>query len=116
VQLAEIEEKVGAIEAGPGPDFLYALLASYGLPQSSISRLRSGTYEKSAGDDEVLWKDKVYFRFAAVADDELLRIIDEAGKDEAITRLRPRFLIVRNEGRLLARPPCSTTRLPCAPA
>jgi hypothetical protein len=47
VQLAEIEEKVGAIEAGPGPDFLYTLLASYGLPQSSISRLRSGTYDKA---------------------------------------------------------------------
>lgn len=103
MELAEIEEKVGAIDAGPGPDFLYALLAAYGLPKSSISRLRSGTYDKSAGDDEVLWKDKVYFRFAAVNGDELLHIIDEASKDGEISRLRPRFLIVRNEKRILAR-------------
>ena len=103
MQLAEIEERVGAIDAGPGPDFLYALLAAYGLPKSSISRLRSGTYDKSEGDNEVLWKEKVYFRFAAVNGDELLHIIDEASKDGEISRLRPRFLIVRNEKRILAR-------------
>jgi type I restriction-modification system DNA methylase subunit len=102
MELAEIEEKVGAIEAGTGPDFLYALLAAYGLPQSSISRLRSGTYDKAPGEDEVLWKGKVYFRFADVDGDELLRIIDAAGKDEAILGLLPRFLIVRNDERILA--------------
>jgi len=43
-----------------------------------------------------LWKDKVYFRFADVADEELLRIIDARKDDPAIARLNPHFLIVRN--------------------
>lgn len=103
MKVAEIEEQVISIEAGPGPEFIYALLAAYGLPKSSISRLRSGTYDKAAGADETLWKDKVYFRFADVHDDELLRIIDAAKEDAAITRLNPRFLLVRNEKRILAR-------------
>ena len=78
MELAEIEENVACIEAGPGPEFVYALLAAYGLPKNSITRLRSGSYDKSETAEEVLWKDKVYFRFADVADEELLRIIDAA--------------------------------------
>jgi hypothetical protein len=41
MKLAEIEENVASIEAGPGPEFVYALLAAYGLPKNSITRLRS---------------------------------------------------------------------------
>lgn len=103
MKLADIEENVASIETGPGPEFIYALLAAYGLPNSSVSRLRSGTYDKAPGPDETLWKDKVYFRFADVSHDELLQIIDAAAKDEAITRMNPRFVLVRNRTRILAR-------------
>ncbi|MGI8727753.1 MAG: class I SAM-dependent DNA methyltransferase [Solirubrobacterales bacterium] len=103
MNLAEIEERVAAIEDAQGVEFLYGLLEAYGLPKASISRLRSGSYDKAVRDDERLWKGKVWFRDAReVGDDGLYTIIDAAKSDEAVDRLKPRFLIVRNESRLLA--------------
>jgi hypothetical protein len=51
MKLSEIEENVASIEADPGPEYVYALLAAYGLPKHSITRLRSGSYDKSVGPD-----------------------------------------------------------------
>lgn len=102
LNLNEIEQRVAAIEATPGVEFLYELLRAYGIPKASISRLRSGTYDKSDRDDERLWKGKVYFRATDSSDDELYAIIDSAKGDDGVLKERPRFLIVRNEDRLLA--------------
>lgn len=72
MNLREIEERVGAIESTEGVEFLYVLLAAYGLPKASISRLRSGSYDKAEREDERLWKGKVWFRDGAgLEDDEL---------------------------------------------
>ncbi len=59
MSLSEIEERVAAIDGAEGVEFLYALLAAYELPKASISRLRSGSYDKAISEDERLWKGKV---------------------------------------------------------
>jgi len=103
MSLSEIEERVEGIDGADGVDFLYELLAAYGLPKASISRLRSGSYDKATSEDERLWKGKVWFRDApGVADDDLYPLIDAARSDDLVEKLKPRFLIVRNERRLLA--------------
>ncbi len=101
--LREIEERVAAIEPRPGVEYLGDLLLAYGLPRASVSRLMSGTYDKADTADERLWKDKVYFRYIEGPDEALYEAIDGARGDERVIKHRPRFLIVKNDGRLLAR-------------
>ena len=102
VNLAEIERNVEELDLSVGFDLIYDLLQAYGLPKSSITRLRKGSYNQSVNENERLWKGKVFYRF--VEDDavDLHAAIDAAKNDERITRQRPRFLIVRSADRLLA--------------
>jgi hypothetical protein len=103
MNLREIEERVAAIESRPGVEYLSDLLLAYGLPRASVSRLMSGTYDKAETATERLWKDKVYFRYIDGAAEALYESIDAARADERVTKHRPRFLIVKNDERLLAR-------------
>jgi hypothetical protein len=104
VNLAEIETAVAAIpDSREDPfEYLYALVRAYGLAQASISRLKNGSYDKSEGEDERLWKGKVYFRHVDEPVERLLELIEETKVDEAVLKQRPRFLIVRNDDLLLA--------------
>ena len=102
MNLKDIEQQVAELDTSPGPDFLFDLLRAYGLPKASISRLRSGTYDKSSREDEHLWKDKVYYRSLDCDDEELYTAIDAASSEERILRERPRFAIVRNGRHLVA--------------
>jgi len=103
MNLREIEEGVAAIQPRPGVEFLGDLLLAYGLPRTSVSRLMSGTYDKAETADERLWKDKVYFRYTNGAVEALYEYIEAARADERVVKHRPRFLIVKNDERLLAR-------------
>jgi hypothetical protein len=62
----------------------------------------SGTYDKAETADERLWKDKIYFRYTDGPDEALYEHIDAARADERVVKHRPRFLIVKNDERLLA--------------
>lgn len=101
MNLQEIEQNVEGLDLSQGFDFIYDLLRAYGIPKASISRLKSGTYDRSKSEAEHLWKGKLYYRYVENEDD-LYVLIDDAKNDEHIMRERPRFLIVRNEERLLA--------------
>jgi len=103
MNLREIEERVAAVEPRSGVEYLGDLLLAYGLPRTSVSRLMAGTYDKAETADERLWKDKVYFRCSHGPDEALYEYIDAAREDERVIKHRPRFLIVKNEQRLLAR-------------
>jgi len=102
MNLREIEERVAAVLPRPGVEFLSDLLLAYGLPRASVSRLISGTYDKAETADERLWKDKVYFRYTDAPDEALYEHIDFARADDRVVKHRPRFLIVKNDHRLLA--------------
>ncbi len=103
MKLAEIEDRLAQIDVAAGQDLIYELLAAYGTPQSSITKLRTGTYNKSGAEDTVLWKKKVWDVFVPAADDDqLLTTLDRAQANNDIGRLKPRFYIARNERRLAA--------------
>ncbi|MFN8150272.1 MAG: DNA methyltransferase [Solirubrobacterales bacterium] len=116
MNLREIEESLAAIDDPEGSDLLYSLLRAYGLPKASISRLKNGTYDKADGPDEHLWKGKVYFRSTGGADDELYALIEAAREDEQVLREQPRFSIVSNGTKLLARDNSTASTLDIAVA
>lgn len=101
MNLKEIEERVAALGSAEEPDFLFELLRAYGLPAASVTRLRNGSYNKARNDNEVLWRDKVFYRYVDGGED-IHALIDAARSDESITKQRPRFLIVRNREQIVA--------------
>lgn len=103
MKLAEVEQRLGEVDVDAGRDLIYELLAAYGIPQSSITRLRAGAYNKSGDDNTVLWKNKVWDEFLADADDDrLLAALDRAQANTDIGRLKPRFYVAHNDRRLAA--------------
>ena len=72
---------------------------AFGLTRASITRLQTGNYNRSKHDAEVLWKNKVWYRYVEDGDD-LHAVIDHARTDPRVTKERPRFLIVRDDAQL----------------
>lgn len=101
MNLKEIEERVAAVDAVEEPEFLFELLLAYGLPAASVTRLRNGSYNKARNDNEILWRDKVFYRYVD-GDEDIHALIDAARSDESISKQRPRFLIVRNSEQMVA--------------
>src|SRR3954470_19292251 len=101
VNLQEIEERVTRLDLGAGPNLIHALLSAYGFPKAALSRLRSGTYNRSSDPGETLWKGRVFDRYVHAGED-LHAAIDDARRDEWVAREGPRFLIVRDALRLVA--------------
>jgi hypothetical protein len=101
MQLHEVEANVAGLDVSQGFELIYDLLRAYGVPAGSIARLRNGSYNKSAKDDEVLWRDKVYYRYVTNGED-IHAAIDAARGDDSIMKLRPRFLVVCNRDQIVA--------------
>ena len=60
MNITQIETNVSDLIKQFSPDsFIYDFLASYGLPKSSISRLKKGGLNLSKNQGEVIWKKKV---------------------------------------------------------
>lgn len=102
MNFTEIEERVAEVGAAEEPEFLFELLRAYGIPKASITRLRSGSCNRSDQADEYLWKNKVYYRSLDCPDEELYAVVDAAKAEDRVLRERPRFAIARNESRLVA--------------
>jgi hypothetical protein len=102
MNLREIEERLAALEALEGSEFLFELLHAFGIPKASITRLRSGSYNRSEQEGEYLWKGKLYYRSLDCADQELYAVVDAAKDEERVRRERPRFVIARNRSKLVA--------------
>lgn len=113
MNLAEVEQRVSELDVTQGFDLIYDLLLAYGLPMASISRLRSGSYNKSDSPNEALWKGKVFYRYIDNGDDPHAAI-DDASSDERIGRERPRFLIVNDAERLVALDTKAAATLDCS--
>jgi hypothetical protein len=102
VNLQEIEERVSQLDLAQGAGLIHALLLAYGLPKAAISRLKTGTYNRSSTPGETLWKNRVMDRYVDGEAIDLHALIDDAASDERVMREHPRFLIVRDTARLLA--------------
>lgn len=82
-------------------NFIYDLLAAYGISKTSITRLKKGDFNLSKVEGEVLYKKKVFFK--EVASNKLLTIIDDLTKNEEDLKHNPRFVIVTDYKTLLAK-------------
>jgi hypothetical protein len=103
VKLAEVESRLLSLDITAGQDLIFDLLATYGVPQASITRLRSGSYNQSGDVDTVLWKKKVWDIYKAeAAAEDLLSLLDMAQANSEIRTLKPRFLVARNDSRIAA--------------
>ena len=98
----EIEHNVKRIiESFSKDDFLYDLLLAYGISKTSITRLKSGDYNLSKVEGEILYKKKVFFK--AEKSDKLLSSIESVAKDERILKHSPRFAILTDYKHLVAK-------------
>ncbi len=99
---SQIEKNVKAItENFISESFIYDLLLAYGISKTSITRLKSGDFNLSKNEGEVLYKKKVFFK--VVESNRLLLTIDELTKDEDSLKHNPRFVIVTDYKTLLAK-------------
>lgn len=73
-------------------DFIYNLMLAYGIPKSTISRIKSGDLNLSKSVDEILYKKSLFFK--SVTDQDPHDLIDELINDKTISKHNPRFLIV----------------------
>ena len=74
-------------------NFIYDLLLAYGLPKSSINRLKKGDYNKSKNDGEIIWAKKIYFK-TVLENEDVHDVIDEISKTNEIEKQKIRFIIV----------------------
>ena len=102
MNLQDIEERVAQLDLAESAGLIHSLLLAYGLPKAAISRLKSGTYNRSSAPGETLWKNRVFDRYVDGQGIDLHAAIDDAAADERVARERPRFIVVRDAARLVA--------------
>ncbi len=73
-------------------DLIFELLRTYGVPKSTITRLRKGDLNRSKKEGEILFSKKVIFR--TEEKNQLLIAIDDVAKDSAVSKYSPRFAII----------------------
>lgn len=89
------------VEAINPETFIYELLAIYEIPKSSITRLKSGEQNESKEADEIILKNKLYFKSLPSGTDLNARITEES-QNIRIKKLKIRFLIVTDFETLVA--------------
>lgn len=98
----EIENNVKRIiENFSKENFLYDLLLAYGISKTSITRLKSGDFNLSKVEGEILYKKKVFFKVEKT--DKLLSAIENVAREERILKHSPRFAILTDYKSLVAK-------------
>lgn len=82
-------------------NFRYDLLLAYGIYKTSITRLKSGDFNLSRVEGEILYKKKIYFE--QLPTDKLLSSIESLAKEERILKHSPRFAAVTDYKNLVAK-------------
>jgi len=91
VNLEKIENNLKKLVSNVDQEnFIYDFLLAYGLPKSSINRLKKGDYNKSKIDGEIIWPKKIYFK-PVLKDEDVHDIIDEISKNDVIEKQKNTF-------------------------
>lgn len=80
--------------------FIYELLSCFGIPKSSITRLRKGNTNIAKNVGDILWKKKLFFKECINLD--IYQVFSQVIKDAHILSNEPRFIIVTNYDDILA--------------
>jgi hypothetical protein len=98
MHISQIEKNVQELISSFSEEtFIYNLLLSYGLPKSSITRLKKGNLNLSKVDGEISWKKKLFFK--EIFDQDLHIVISSLIND---IKHDQRFVIVTDYEILLA--------------
>ena len=98
MNLVQIEENIqNLIKSFNQETFIYDLILAYGLPKSSVSRLRKGNLNLSKVEGEISWKKKLFFKEEFIEDIHLkiLKIKEDITHNQ-------RFVIVTDYKTILA--------------
>lgn len=79
-----------------GDSLIFDFLLAYGLPKSSVSRLKSGALNVAARPGELLWKKKLFYKRAEPG--LLMSAVDSCRRDPEVLKYAPRFIIVCDGG------------------
>lgn len=82
-------------------NFVFDLLLTYGISKASITRLKSGDFNLSKVEGEILYKKKIFFK--VLPGDKLLSSIESLAKEERIAKHAPRFAVVTDFKSLVAK-------------
>jgi hypothetical protein len=94
MNLDKIETELIKISSKINKDsFIYDFLLAYGLPKSSINRLKKGDYNQSKNNGEIIWAKKIYFK-PILQNEDVHDVIDEISKTSEIEKNKIRFIIV----------------------
>lgn len=98
----EIEQNIKRMmEHFSKENFLYDLLLAYGISKTSITRLKSGDFNLSKAEGEILYKKKIFFKQQPT--EKLLSSIEIFAKEERILKHSPRFAVVTDYKNLVAK-------------
>ena len=104
--LKDIETRVAPLgdQATYDREFLFNLLAAYGKPKSSITRLRNGSLNVAADPTcEVALKNVVYFReIPKATETSLLEAGEQLRTAAHVLRYTPRFIMVTDYTTLIS--------------
>lgn len=95
-----VQQLVDHLDENNQTNFIFDFLLAYNQPKASIARLKKGDYNRSKSDGQLLWRNKLCFQHET--EDDLHHCIDQLKSDPAVTKLRPRFIIVTDFQRLLS--------------
>lgn len=101
MDLREAESRLTDLDYSQGFSLIYSLLKAYDFPKASITRLKNGDFNTASGEDELLWKNRVWFRYVKL-DNDLHIVLDDGQRDDKVQAARPRFLIATNDERMVA--------------
>ena len=79
-----------------GDSLIFDFLLAYGLPKSSVSRLKSGALNAAARPGDLLWKKKLFYKRAEPG--LLMSAVDACRRDPEVLKYAPRFIIVCDGG------------------
>ena len=82
-------------------NIIFDILKIYTISTHTVSRLKSGTSNKSKNPGEFLQKDLIYIKFAE-ENQNIFELISNLEKQENTKTLRPKFLVVLNDSNLAA--------------
>lgn len=103
MKLSKAQEAIEQIDLSAGQDFIFELLAAYGIAQTSITRLRSGDYNRSSEDNVVIWRKRVWDTFLPHAtEEELVAEVDATQSRPEVRRIQPRFFVARSDTHIAA--------------
>ncbi len=103
MSLENIETELSKISSKLDKEtFIYEFLLAFGLPKSSINRLKKGDYNQSKIEGEVIWAKKIYFK-PMLNDEDVHDVIDEISKSDLVEKQKIRFIIVTDFKTFLAK-------------